>query len=123
MAATDQPYRSQKALDLVFGVSCAGLLLSTLWMFWQDYSREYKNVQRTFRDVEATIAEREMIDKIPDASLVKIKRDELRVARDDLESMQRSVASEDSKLKAQRETADARYRGIKADLDAQMSYY
>src|SRR3954453_20642220 len=86
MAATDQPYRSQKALDMVFGVSCAALLLSTFWMFWQDYSREYKNVQRTFRDVEATVAEREMIEKIPDASTVKIKRDNLRIARDELEA-------------------------------------
>ena len=82
MAATDQHYRSQKTLDIVFGVSCAAMLLSTLWMFWQDYSKEYKNVQRTFRDVEATIAERDMIDKIPDASTVKIKRDALRASRD-----------------------------------------
>ena len=28
MAATDQPYRNQRALDVVFGVSCGALLFS-----------------------------------------------------------------------------------------------
>ena len=42
MAATDQHYRNQKTLDVIFSVSCGALLLSTLWMFWQDYSREFK---------------------------------------------------------------------------------
>src|SRR4051794_33215890 len=121
MAATDQPYRSQKTLDLVFGVSCGAMLLTTLWMFWQDYAREYKNVQRTFRDVEATIAEREMIDKMPDASLRPEKREELREARLELDGKQRALAPEESKLKAKRETLDARYRDKKANFDAQMS--
>ena len=52
MAATDQTYRNQKTLDVVFGVSCLLMLLSTMWMFVQDYDREYKPIQRKFRDVE-----------------------------------------------------------------------
>src|SRR5262245_5420016 len=99
------------------------MLLTTVWMFWQDYAREYKSVQRTFRDVEATIAEREMIDKMPDPSLVREKREELRAARLDLDGKQRELAPEESKLKAKRETLDASYRTVKANFDAQMSYY
>jgi hypothetical protein len=36
MAATDQPYRNQNTLDVVFGVSCVLMLVTTGWMFWQD---------------------------------------------------------------------------------------
>ena len=64
MAATAEPFRNQKTLDIVFGASCAAMMLSTIWMFVADYQRDYKNVQRTFRDVEATLAEREMLDKL-----------------------------------------------------------
>ena len=42
MAATDQTYRDQKILDVVFGVSCALMLITTGWMFWQDYNRDWK---------------------------------------------------------------------------------
>src|SRR5262245_37063916 len=66
MAATDQNYRSQKALDIVFGVSCVLMLLGVVWMFWQDYGREFKVEQRDFRDVEAAIAERQMLNLVPD---------------------------------------------------------
>ena len=66
MAATDQNYRNQKGLDIVFGVSCVLMLLSVVWMFWQDYSREFKVEQRDFRDVEAAVAERQMLQLVPD---------------------------------------------------------
>lgn len=123
MAATDQLYRSQKTMDLVFGVSCAAMLLTTLWMFAQDYYRPFKNVQRKFRDVEATLAEREMVDKLPDPDLVKEKNKAVRIARENLDAAKASVADVERKLRADREKADEQYRGIKADYDAQMSYY
>ncbi|MGL4552803.1 MAG: c-type cytochrome, partial [Gemmataceae bacterium] len=81
MAASDQHYRSQKTLDLVFGVSCALMLLSTLWMLVQDFSRDFKGVQRQFRDVESTLAERDMVDKLPDAAKVDQGLHAVRLAR------------------------------------------
>ena len=39
MAATDQPYRNQYRLDVVFGVSCVLLLASTAWMMYDDHVR------------------------------------------------------------------------------------
>ena len=47
MAATDKPFRDQTTLDIVFAVSNILMLLSIVWMFWQDYDREYKDEQRT----------------------------------------------------------------------------
>ena len=52
MAATDKPYRNQYRLDIVFGVSCVALLLTTGWMMYADHNRPFKPIQRTFRDVE-----------------------------------------------------------------------
>src|SRR5260370_40426541 len=66
MAATDQTYPNQKWLDIVFGVTCVLMLVGVVWMFWQDYSREFKVEQRDFRDVEAAIAERQMLNLVPD---------------------------------------------------------
>ena len=123
MAATAEPYRSQKTLDIVFAASCAAMMLSTIWMFAADYRRDYKNTQRTFRDVEATLAEREMLDKLPDPALVADLRREVKAAKKRLAKAKESVADTERKLTAKRESADEHYRGIKADLDAESSYY
>src|SRR2546427_11875661 len=66
MAATDQTYRSQRTLDIVFGVTCLLMLLSVVWMFAQDYYRDFKVEQREFRDVETALAERGMLGLLPD---------------------------------------------------------
>src|SRR5262245_21767582 len=123
MAATDQHYRNQKTLDVVFGASCGLMLLTTLWMFAADYFREFKTVQRTFRDVQATIAERELIDKLPDPGQVRQKRLALRRARRELARAQAAVAPAQRRLQARREATDVRYREIKADLDSKDSFY
>jgi mono/diheme cytochrome c family protein len=170
MAATDQHYRSQKTLDLVFGLSCGALLLTTVWMLVADYNREFKAVQRQFRDVEATLAEREAVDKLPDTDAIEDARKALLRARRQLEvggaraaldrearetgdatrsfdatfalwrdpsastadrlaaqkrldAAHASFLANERSLKALREKADDEYRGIKADYDAQMSYW
>ncbi len=66
MAATDKPYRDQYALDIVFAISSILMLVSLVWMFMQDYYREYKEEQRSFRDVEAALAQRQALDQLPD---------------------------------------------------------
>ena len=71
MAANDQTYRNQRALDIVFAVSCVLMLASIIWMFVQDYNREYKHVQRRFRDVELALTERTMLDKMPNVDTVE----------------------------------------------------
>ena len=39
MPATEEPYRNQRALHVVFGVSSIGLLLATVWMILADHLR------------------------------------------------------------------------------------
>lgn len=53
MPATEQTWRNQKLLHIVFGVSALAMLVSTVWMLAADHTREWKRYQRKFREVEA----------------------------------------------------------------------
>src|SRR5437016_445320 len=66
MAATDKHYRDQYTLDIVFALSSILMLVSLIWMFVDDYNREFKHEQRSFRDVEAALAQRQALDQMPD---------------------------------------------------------
>src|SRR5206468_4461189 len=70
MAATDQNYRNQYLLDIVFAVTSILMLVSIVWMLWDDYMREYKTEQRQFRDVESAMAQREALKKMPRKDVV-----------------------------------------------------
>jgi len=52
MPATEQTWRDQKLLHVVFAVTGLLMLLSTVWMFAADHRREWKQHQRTIRGVE-----------------------------------------------------------------------
>src|SRR5436190_1608529 len=84
MAATDQNYRNQYILDIVFAVSSILMLASIVWMLWDDYMREYKTEQRQFRDVEAAMAQREALKKMAGT------RDESDKFADEIKKIQRS---------------------------------
>jgi mono/diheme cytochrome c family protein len=107
MAATDKTYRSQKTLDIVFAVSCGLMLLSIVWMLWVDYNREFKQTQRTFRDVETGVFELGMLDKVPtDEQMDKIKEAEKRVKEASDEVKAQRTALKD-KLKNYLDSASA----------------
>src|SRR5260370_21574471 len=93
MAATDKTYREQRVLDIVFAVSCVLMLFSIVWMFVQDYNREFKHEQRTFRDVEEAQAERAMLEKVPDADAVRQADEGLTKARAALEQGKKETAN------------------------------
>ncbi len=57
MPATEQTWRSQKKLHVIFGISSVVLLLSTLWMFKADHQREWKEYQRTGRTIDVMMTE------------------------------------------------------------------
>src|SRR5258708_1828632 len=100
MAATDQTYRNQKALDIVFAVSCLLMLASIVWMFVQDYNREFKKVQRDFRDVEEAVAERTMLAKLPNADDLQKRLDQVYAARAAVEAAKKSTSAESQRLLA-----------------------
>src|SRR5215471_16526266 len=65
MAATDKTHRDQYTLDVVFAITSILMLISIVWMFVDDYNREFKHEQRRFRDVEAGLAQRQALDQMP----------------------------------------------------------
>src|SRR3954453_17574773 len=98
MAATDQNYRNQYALDIVFAVSSVLMLGSIVWMLVDDYMREYKTEQRVFRDVESAMAQREALLKMPREAEVNNAVNKVETAR------------------KKREQDDARVQELNADI-------
>lgn len=126
MAATDQPYRSQRALDIVFAVSGVLMLLSVIIMFAQDYFRDYKHEQRIFRDVEAAVAQRTALQNLPNPeditkaeSAVEEARKTVAERSDEIKKTERELS--DAQLA--RVKAEARYQAVKADYDSLVSLY
>jgi mono/diheme cytochrome c family protein len=123
MAATDQTYRNIKTTHVVFGVSCLLMLLSVIWMFVQDFNREFKPVQRTFRDVEEGRNLRVMLEQLPRGEELEDKINAAAAARKDYEKAQASLRDKERELTAAREKKDTAYRTIKAFYDSAASYY
>jgi len=53
MPATEQTWRNQKMLHVVFGASALVMLLATLWLLAKDHNREWKDWQLANRKKEA----------------------------------------------------------------------
>ena len=52
MPASEETYRRQPALHLVFAISSIAMTLSIVWMIMADHLRPWKQVQRDFQLVE-----------------------------------------------------------------------
>ena len=52
MPATEETFRSQRKLHIVFAVTSIGMTLATVWMILNDHLRPWKTVQREFHRVE-----------------------------------------------------------------------
>jgi mono/diheme cytochrome c family protein len=121
MAATDQNYRKQKTLDVVFAVSSILMLLSIFWMLWDDYNREFKHVQRKFRDVEDEVYLRAMLDKMPDTAHIEAIKEAHKMlsdAKDEMRKVRSESASAIRDANGKREIAEKNAQGIKASLDS-----
>jgi mono/diheme cytochrome c family protein len=126
MAATDQSYRNQYVLDIVFAVSSILMLLSIVWMLVADYQREYKTEQREFRDVEVAMAQREALSKMPrykafEKASAVVER--TRAQRDRDQSEIDSLNERIRKILPEKERADLDQQTVKADLDSKSSFY
>src|SRR5262245_65592097 len=96
MAATDQTFRSQKTLDVVFAASCVLMLLSTVLMFGLDHygwdrSLPWKPAQRKFRDVEVAVNELQMLRELPNREQVDAKVEAAAKARQTLKDAKSKV--------------------------------
>ncbi len=52
MPATEETYRSQPTLHLVFALTSIGMMLSFVWMIAADHLRPWKGIQREFQQIE-----------------------------------------------------------------------
>src|SRR6266567_2496658 len=95
MAATDQNYRNQKTLDVVFAVSCLLMFFSIMWMLYDDYNRPFKQVQRKFRDVETGIFENAMLDRLPDEN----QMNQIEATQEQIDDAREKVKREKAGLK------------------------
>src|SRR5690242_371699 len=117
MAASDQTYRHQKLLDIVFAVSGILMLLSIVGMFAQDYFREFKVEQRRFRDVEAAMAERSLLDVLPRAQLETLDAAEKAVPKEDAGAL---AEARKKYYEARKQLLDAEDKLTQARLQAQL---
>src|SRR5262245_5474067 len=127
MAATDQTFRNQKTLDIIFGLSGLVMLATIVWMFADDYFRKWKTEQRAFRDVEAAMAKRSLIDLLPalgqDLEEIAKSQEEMDKAKQTEADKKRENLTKVHEAEVQRDLADATYRGYKADYDSKESLY
>jgi cbb3-type cytochrome oxidase cytochrome c subunit len=126
MAASDKPYRNQYGLDVVFAVTSILMLASIVWMFWQDYDREFKTEGRSFRDVETAMAQRGALQLIPGKDEVSKAEAEVTAAkakRDQQQEQINNALAELNRLRPAKEKAEAKFQSIKADLESINSFY
>ena len=69
MPATEQTWRSTKLLHRIFMVSSLAMLGATIWMFYADHNREWKQYQDTSREIDLAYNEWTQIQYQTDAKL------------------------------------------------------
>ncbi|MEJ7638920.1 MAG: hypothetical protein WKF75_13355, partial [Singulisphaera sp.] len=52
MPATEETYRSQPTLHVVFAITSIAMTLAIVWMIMADHLRPWKQVQRDFHRIE-----------------------------------------------------------------------
>lgn len=131
MPATEETYRSQRALHIVFAVTSIAMTLAIVWMILDDHLRPWKKIQREFHKVETAklevqkSEERRKLDE-------KHKRDlealdaEIARAQEIASKNARIIAEkkrELDKVRSRFDRLDTDQRFLKADLDSKKSFY
>ena len=57
MPATEQTWRDQKVMHIIFGASTVVMAIATFWLLAKDHNREWKRWQLTNRQKEAWMVE------------------------------------------------------------------
>jgi chromosome segregation ATPase len=131
MPATEETYRKQPTLHIVFAVSSIAMTLSIVWMILADHLRPWKEVQREFHyieDAKLRAQEKTNLEKLKsekqaqldeiDAQIKKAKETAYERA-----SELREVDKTLKKLGGTVEKLDTEKRFTKAELDSQRSLY
>jgi cbb3-type cytochrome oxidase cytochrome c subunit len=131
MPASEETYRRQPTLHLVFAISSIAMLLSTVWMVMADHMRPWKQVQRQFQLVERDKNDKQQKDKLEEQKTKYQKQIEeidakITAAEAGAEIRARDLRTIDGELKlleGKTEDVDTRRRFQKAALDSKRSLY
>ena len=129
MPDSEEFYRDQKRLNLVFLVSAIALFLSTIWMMaadhylpWKHYAREFEVLKREKLSNELARQEQD-IDQAKLADLTR-KKEEAQEKLDAQQSeLSKATEARDNLKNVQVEIATRKMQFLKADLSEQQSQY
>jgi cbb3-type cytochrome oxidase cytochrome c subunit/peptidoglycan hydrolase CwlO-like protein len=131
MPATEETYRRQSTLHLIFAVSSIAMLLTSVWMIMADHLRPWKQVQRQFQDVETAKLEASRRQKLQEqqakhqAEIQAIDREiaEAEKAAETNAGPIRQKEREIERTKGEFQRLDTAKRFQKAELDSLRSFY
>ena len=102
-------------LNVIFAASSLFLFLSVVWMVWDDYNREWKQVQRHFNALELQVTEAQRAD-----AARKVDKNRLAQLEAQLKAAQQSVAANEKKVdEIQAKLKDVNARLFRATADYQ----
>ncbi|HLE21608.1 MAG TPA: hypothetical protein VJB88_10860, partial [Vicinamibacteria bacterium] len=115
-------------LNVVFALSSIGLFVTTIWMIWHDYSREWKGYQREFIRLERQTAERQLEEAQASLDPTELQRLEEQLAAADtaLAQNQQGIDELEARrehLRDERYLADVEERELKSVYDSKKFYY
>ncbi len=131
MAASEETYRRQPTLHIIFAVTSIAMTLSIVWMIMADHLRPWKQVQREFQVVEREklkAVEQETLKKRAGAVQSQIEALDRQISQAEQGAAQRAadLSRLDKELKtiqARTEKLDTERRFKKAELDSLRSLY
>jgi cbb3-type cytochrome oxidase cytochrome c subunit len=131
MPATEEPYRQQPTLHLVFAISSIAMLLVTVWMVMADHLRPWKEVQRQFQLIERDklkASEKEKQEELNTKSKDQLAAIEQKIEDANKSAEQnaakiRTVDGELAGLDGSKELLDMERRFKKTELDSKRSLY
>src|SRR5437763_1989334 len=109
-------------LNVVFAASSIFLLLSTVWMVWDDYDRDWKNTQRRFARLQYDVTRaqyRQARDKVDRPKLQQLQA-QLKAAEQNVKANQSKVDGLQKKLdeiEIRLDRANRDYQYMKATYD------
>jgi mono/diheme cytochrome c family protein len=108
-------------LNVVFAASSVFLLLSTVWMVWDDYDREWKNTQRRFVELETQVTQAQLAQASRTVDRGKLQQLEAKQ-----KAAEQNVAANQQKvdeLQARQKELDNRLYRITADYQIAKATY
>lgn len=115
-------------LNVVFAFASIGLFVSTVWMIWNDYSREWKGYQRQFIRLERETAQRQLEEAQAslDPNELQLLQEQLAAADTALADHQQRIDELESRratLRDERYLADVQERELKSVYDSKKFYF